>query len=72
MARRSTEAIGVFKAEFGALIAERAYFKAEQRGFAPGHELEDWLAAEQGSRHRCAAQVAKPAAGAERRHRELK
>jgi hypothetical protein len=29
------------------LIAEAAYFKAEQRGFAPGHELEDWLSAEQ-------------------------
>ena len=27
-------------------IAELAYYKAEQRGFAPGHELEDWLAAE--------------------------
>jgi len=29
-----------------ACIAEGAYRKAEQRGFAPGHELEDWLAAE--------------------------
>lgn len=28
------------------LIAEAAYFRAEQRGFEPGHELEDWLAAE--------------------------
>ena len=27
-------------------VAERAYFKAERRGFAPGYELEDWLAAE--------------------------
>ena len=27
-------------------IAELAYLKAKQRGFAPGHELEDWLAAE--------------------------
>ncbi len=27
-------------------IAEAAYFRAEQRGFAPGQELEDWLAAE--------------------------
>jgi hypothetical protein len=27
-------------------IAERAYFKSERRGFAPGYELEDWLAAE--------------------------
>lgn len=28
------------------MIAEAAYFKAQRRGFAPGHELEDWLAAE--------------------------
>ena len=29
-----------------ALIAEAAYFRAEERGFVPGHETEDWLAAE--------------------------
>lgn len=28
------------------LIAEAAYYRAEQRGFAPGCELDDWLAAE--------------------------
>lgn len=28
------------------LIAEAAYFRAEQRGFHPGAELDDWLAAE--------------------------
>lgn len=28
-------------------IAQAAYFRAQRRGFAPGHELEDWLAAEQ-------------------------
>lgn len=27
-------------------IAEAAYFRAKQRGFAPGHELEDWVEAE--------------------------
>lgn len=27
-------------------IAECAYYKAESRGFEPGHELDDWLAAE--------------------------
>ena len=27
-------------------IAEAAYHRAERRGFAPGHETEDWLAAE--------------------------
>jgi hypothetical protein len=29
-----------------ARIAESAYWRAERRGFAPGHELEDWLHAE--------------------------
>jgi hypothetical protein len=29
-----------------ALIAVAAYFRAEQRGFSPGYELDDWLAAE--------------------------
>jgi hypothetical protein len=28
-----------------AMIAEAAYYCAEKRGFAPGHELEDWLEA---------------------------
>jgi hypothetical protein len=28
------------------MIAEAAYYIAEHRGFAPGHELEDWLLAE--------------------------
>ena len=27
-------------------IAECAYYKAESRGFEPGYELDDWLAAE--------------------------
>jgi hypothetical protein len=29
-----------------AMIAEAAYLRAERRGFAPGQEHEDWLAAE--------------------------
>jgi len=29
-----------------ASIAELAYYKSENRGFEPGHEIEDWLAAE--------------------------
>ena len=28
------------------LIAQAAYFRALRRGFEPGHELEDWQAAE--------------------------
>ena len=27
-------------------IAHAAYLRAEKRGFAPGHEIDDWLAAE--------------------------
>ena len=30
-----------------ASIALAAYFRSESRGFAPGHEVEDWLAAEE-------------------------
>lgn len=29
-----------------AMIAEAAYYRSEQRAFAPGHELEDWIEAE--------------------------
>jgi len=28
------------------MIAEAAYFRAEQRGFVPGNEMSDWLQAE--------------------------
>jgi hypothetical protein len=28
------------------MIAEAAYYRAEARSFAPGHEIEDWLQAE--------------------------
>ncbi|CAG0961967.1 hypothetical protein MTYP_00780 [Methylophilaceae bacterium] len=28
-------------------IAMRAYYLAQERGFEPGHDLDDWLAAEQ-------------------------
>jgi len=30
-----------------AMIAENAYYRAERRGFLPGNEVEDWLAAEE-------------------------
>jgi Protein of unknown function (DUF2934) len=33
--------------EIADMIATAAYFRAEQRGFEPGHALEDWLEAEQ-------------------------
>ena len=32
---------------YKANIAEVAYLKAESRGFIPGYEVDDWLAAEQ-------------------------
>lgn len=28
------------------MISEAAYYRAQRRGFAPGRELDDWLAAE--------------------------
>jgi hypothetical protein len=28
------------------MISEAAYWRAERRGFEPGHEMEDWFAAE--------------------------
>lgn len=34
------------ESERHALIAAEAYLRAERRGFAPGHEDEDWSAAE--------------------------
>ena len=34
------------------LIQESAYFKAKERGFAPGNEVQDWIEAEAEVRHR--------------------
>ena len=36
-------------------IAEAAYYRAERRGFQPGVEMEDWLAAESEIRTRLAS-----------------
>ena len=47
--------------DFRAMIAELAYFKAEQRGFAPGYELSDWLEAEQQLQADTAVKPKKPA-----------
>jgi hypothetical protein len=53
--RKTSAAASVVSATFGqfvdpeyraALIAEAAFFRAEKRGFSPGHEVQDWLAAE--------------------------
>jgi hypothetical protein len=42
-----TLAVTSYHEDRHASIAEAAYFRSEHRGFAPGHELEDWLAAEE-------------------------
>ena len=34
------------RAELERMVAEAAYYLAAQRGFEPGHELDDWLTAE--------------------------
>lgn len=34
------------------LIQETAYYKAKERGFAPGHEVQDWIEAEAEVRRR--------------------
>ena len=57
MSEKPTERFEPAKAEAGvresaqpgdrdAMIARLAYLRAEQRGFAPGGELQDWLDAE--------------------------
>ena len=35
------------EAEWHRMISEAEYFRAERRGFADGHAVEDWLAAEE-------------------------
>ena len=47
-AKAATPTFGQFVGpeQRAALIAEAAFFRAEKRGFAAGHEVEDWLAAE--------------------------
>lgn len=32
--------------ELRKLISEAAYYRAKERGFEPGHEMEDWVQAE--------------------------
>ncbi len=39
-------ASSISAAEKQRLIQETAYFIAQQRGFAPGNEIQDWLIAE--------------------------
>jgi len=44
---RGSRVLPTYHEDRHASIAQAAYFRAEHRGFAPGHELEDWLAAEE-------------------------
>lgn len=39
--------------KFREMVTELAYLKAEKRGFVAGHELEDWLEAEQEVSNQC-------------------
>jgi hypothetical protein len=45
-AKASPKPAGPSPAEREAMIRTAAYFRAQSRGFAPGYEWEDWLAAE--------------------------
>lgn len=45
-ARLAQREIPSFSESREARIAEAAYWRAERRGFTPGHELEDWLHAQ--------------------------
>lgn len=44
---------GMDPVKFKLMVEERAFFKAERRGFASGHELDDWLEAEQEISNQC-------------------
>jgi hypothetical protein len=48
-----------FSTDREARIAEAAYWRAERRGFGPGHELDDWLEAEREIDRRLAMGVGK-------------
>ncbi|HLJ38438.1 MAG TPA: DUF2934 domain-containing protein [Steroidobacteraceae bacterium] len=43
----STTSVAVTEEARRTMIAENAYLRAERRGFTPGNEDADWLAAEQ-------------------------
>lgn len=47
VAEKSPAAATAVAPDLGPMIATAAYFLAEQRQFAPGYDMQDWLAAEQ-------------------------
>jgi len=42
--------------ELRKLVSEAAYYRAKQRGFTPGHEMDDWIQAEAEVLRRISAQ----------------
>ena len=42
----TTSPVSISAEERWRMVATAAYHRAERRGFSPGHEVEDWLAAE--------------------------
>ena len=47
--------IGVIESDkFRQMVAERAYYKAEKRGFTADHDVQNWLEAESEVREQCA------------------
>lgn len=45
-ADQESRSLGITAEERYKMIAHLAYLRAERRGFAPGHEMDDWLQAE--------------------------
>jgi hypothetical protein len=43
---RFSPPVAISASERHAMISVEAYLRAERRGFEPGHEIEDWAAAE--------------------------
>jgi Protein of unknown function (DUF2934) len=44
--RNDAQDAGIPEDQLKAMIEREAYLRSERRGFEPGHEEEDWLAAE--------------------------
>jgi hypothetical protein len=69
---KSTARASVKPVNFESLVAEAAYYRAEQRGFTPGNEMADWLDAEREietamTPKQAAKKAKKPAAGAKKK-----
>jgi hypothetical protein len=44
--KSNPESLREYSADEFCRVAECAYYKAEARGYEPGHEIQDWLEAE--------------------------